>query len=82
MRFRELLEEAISAVPADPGQLLDVEAKLHEQVSQECVDPVVGAVIQAAHEEAVVKSGAQELTAAYPHLRLQVLWPQPCEMSV
>lgn len=70
-RFRELLEEAAATVPTSPGEMLDFETRLHQDVARDCIDPVVGAVVQAAHDNKCVAKRAEELTASYPHLRLQ-----------
>lgn len=69
--FQRLLEEAVLSSPTDPGQVLDLETRLHHQVAKQCIDPVVGAIVQAAHESPEVERVARDLIAAYPYLRLQ-----------
>ncbi len=50
-RFMELAEQAVSqGLPTSPAQLLDLELMLHQKVSRECVDTVVGAVIVETHD--------------------------------
>lgn len=72
LAFHVLLERVIAGgVPRDPGQLHDLERSLHQLVSRYCVDPVIGAVVQAAHVDTDVQTRASEAVADYPDLRLQ-----------
>lgn len=50
-----------SRVAAEPGQLLDEERGLHLKVAQECVDPLIAARIQAAHDDSAVLEKAELL---------------------
>lgn len=72
-RFRELLKQALDEenIPTDPGSLLAVEENLHRSVARECLDPVMGAIIQLALAHEKVWEGAAVLVAATPRLQLQ-----------
>jgi hypothetical protein len=48
-------------VPRVPGEVLDEETGLHQQTARECVDPIIAARIQAAHEDAKVLEQADWL---------------------
>jgi hypothetical protein len=61
-KFFRLVVDVMSAdVPKDPGQLLDEETGLHQRTARECVDPVIAARIQAAHEDPKVLEEAEWL---------------------
>lgn len=71
-KYRELLQEhARQGTPTGPGRLHALERSLHARVAKECLDPVVGASIKAAHENPVVVSRAEAIIDATPHLRPQ-----------
>lgn len=71
-RYRELLQEAAAeGTPTGPGRLHALERSLHARVAKECVDPVVGACIKAAHDDPAVLSRAEAIVDATPHLRPQ-----------
>jgi hypothetical protein len=71
-RFRQLMEEKLaSGLPTSPEELLDLEREIHVMVAKECVDPVVGEIIQAAHDSDSVGDTASQLIDARPYLRLQ-----------
>lgn len=70
--FKAVLTRAVQAgVPREPGQLHDLERHLHALVARYCVDPVVGALIQAAHFDAEVCERAMNVVNDYPDLTLQ-----------
>lgn len=71
-RFRTLVLAAVCGeTPVDPGALLDLESKLHRDVAQECLDPLVGAIIQVAHDHPDVVRRVRELVLATPFLKPQ-----------
>lgn len=71
-RFRELLEARLaSGLPSSPEQLLELEREVHQIVAKECVDPVIGVVIQEAHDSPAVAERADELLRRRPYLYLQ-----------
>jgi hypothetical protein len=72
IRFRQLLQEKIaSGLPTSPQELLDLERDIHGQVAKECLDPLVGEMIQAAHDSDAAVEKACQLIGARPYLRLQ-----------
>jgi len=72
VRFRELVQARVSKeLPADPGAMQVLERQLHQEVARQCLDPVVGAVLQAAVESEAVVERAAALVAAYEHLNVQ-----------
>ena len=77
-----ILESRILAlVSLCPGSLHDVEQELHREVARECVDPVVGGLIQAAHAFPNVQQQALQVMACQPNLRLQVA-TQPVQITL
>jgi len=71
-KYREVLREAVAGgAPTGPGRLHALERALHARVAKECLDPVVGASIKAAHDDPVVLSRAEAIVDATPHLRPQ-----------
>ena len=72
-RFGELMEALVTeaASPVEPKDLLDLEAELHRTVARDCVDPVVGAVIQDLHNGDEIRIRATVLRLNRPHMHLQ-----------
>ena len=70
--FRELLMSVVVVgALTGTGDLLGSERELHTRVGRECLDPVVGARIVAAHEDPVVLERANAVVDATPNLRPQ-----------
>src|ERR1039457_2841858 len=72
-RFAEILEKLSeqSAGPVEPKDLLKLETRLHVEVAQSCLDPVVAALIQDVHHDEEIQIRATVLQQKRPHLRLQ-----------
>ena len=71
-RFRQFLEEKVaSGLPASPEAVCDFEREVHQHVARECIDPVMGELIQAAHNSTAVAEKADQLIEVRPYLRLQ-----------
>jgi hypothetical protein len=70
-RFRVLLQSVFSSAPTDPVTVLELETRLHQAVSRECLDPIVGAAVQALHNQNEVIERADLLVLNRLHLRLQ-----------
>ncbi len=70
-RFSECLERLMDEVPIEPGDLMELEKRLHQTVAQECLDPVIAALIQDLHEEQEVRLRATALEICRPHLSSQ-----------
>lgn len=72
-QFQTILQSRIQSVDSlTPSSFLDLEQEIHRLVARECIDPVVGALIQVAHNFADVKEKALKVMSAIPDLRLQV----------
>jgi hypothetical protein len=70
--FEEVVKRLLAAgMPTGPGTLLNFEQALHHDVARSCLDPIVAAVIQAAHGAPAVVERATMLVGAYADLRLQ-----------
>ena len=71
-RFRGVIAGALKAgVPVGPCGLLDFETGLHHEVAKECLDPVVGAVIQASLHSEWVATRSAAIVEAFPALKSQ-----------
>lgn len=70
-RFAETLHFLATQQPVDPMDLLKLETELHKVVAQNCLDPVVGALIQNVHDDEEIQIRAMVLQLNRPHLRLQ-----------
>lgn len=70
-RFRALLTEATRRGIRDPQGMLELEQELHCAVPGECIDPVVGVMIEEAHVDPVVIARAEEVLDSIPKVRLQ-----------
>jgi len=71
-KFQAIIEEATrSGIPTGPKELLDLERHLHQVISRECIDPVVGAIIQRAHEDPSVLDKTELLVQSTPGLKPQ-----------
>ena len=55
-----------------PSTLHDLEQELHREIARECIDPVVGSAIQAAHSIPSVEDRALKVLSQVPDSRLQV----------
>ncbi|MGE4201714.1 MAG: hypothetical protein AB7J86_13780 [Vulcanimicrobiota bacterium] len=55
----------------EPGELAEFERRLHREVAQEFIDPVVAAVVQDLHYDDEVEVRATILKMKRPHLNLQ-----------
>jgi ribosomal protein L29 len=64
-----------------PSTLHDLEQELHRAIARECIDPVVGSVIQAAHSISSVEERALTIMSCVSDLRLQVA-TQPVRISL
>jgi hypothetical protein len=64
-----------------PSTLHDLEQELHREVARDCIDPVVGSVIQAAHSLSNVEARALKIMSCVDDLRLQVA-TQPVRVSL
>lgn len=72
-RFGETLDKlaAEQSGPVEPKDLLELETRLHQEVAQLCLDPVVGALVQDAHDDEEIQIKASVLQLNRPHLQLQ-----------
>ncbi len=72
-RFEELIEKhcAGQSELLEPKDLMELEALLHQEVGQECLDPLVGAMIQELHDDPEIQVRATVLQMSRRHLSLQ-----------
>ena len=71
-RYNETLEGFLrQSRLVEPKDLLDLESRLHVEVAQSCLDPIVGALIQDSHGEEEIQIKATVLQLNRQHLRLQ-----------
>ena len=64
-----------------PSTLHDLEQELHREIARECIDPVVGSAIQAAHSIPSVEDRALKVLSQVPDSRLQVA-TQPVRITL
>jgi hypothetical protein len=69
--FGEALDKLATGRPLDAKDLLKLEAELHKEVAQNCLDLVIGGLIQDVHDDEEVQIRAMVLQLNRPHLRLQ-----------
>ena len=72
-RFAERLDLFITlhSNTLEPRDLQELEEQLHQEVARDCLDPVVGALIQSLHDSEEIQVRASVLQLMRPHARLQ-----------
>ena len=70
-RFRKICLEVTGQPFTDGVHLLDAEMGFHKRVARECLDPIIAATVQAAHENPKVLERAELLVLSSPSLKPQ-----------
>jgi hypothetical protein len=71
-KFQEIAMHMLSSgIPSDPGALMELEKRLHQEIARECIDPVVCRFVILALDSPEVAGKAKEIIANTPFIRLQ-----------